>query len=928
VAESDLVVGRELELTLVERFLRSASDGPIALLLEGEAGIGKSTIWRHAVRSALAHGLTVLASRPAEAEAKSSYMVLADLLANTPDPMLQGIPAPQARALRIAVLRKEDGSGRPVNQETVSMGFLSLLRVLTGEGTLILAIDDVQWVDIPSRTVLEFAIRRIADRSIGYLLTRRGPEGSVPPLDLDRAISPDRMLRSRMGPMNLGELHRVIGDKLDGAPARPILVQIERASGGNPFYAVEIARAIRSGPTSPLPGQPLPIPPSLTEVVSQRIRGLPPDAGEAMLLASLTASPTVELIRRAMGAGAGQALARAEGDRLVAIDGSSITFTHPLLSAAASADTGQWRRREAHRRLAGAVDDPEERARHVALSVDGPDEPAAAILATAALRARRRGAIVAAAELAEMALDLTPVGVQERPGRALTLGEYLLAAGDTERARDTLTPLSASAPISNEGVRALLLLARIAWLTGSSVEAGSLAERALAASDDEMLEAESRTQLATLSKHDRSRGLEHAERAISLLERHEGADRGLLARALFARIESEADLGLPVDLRAAVRALELERSDPPARTAERIVYRLGSLLWQLDRLSEGRTYLETALRAAEEEGDEGSIPSVLDQLAQLEVVAGDWSTARGYAVGQVDTASLAMQEMERLWGLETLASIDAHEGEVDGARRTVEEVAESARRFGDPMTEAFALRTLGFSSLSIGDARAADASFTEAEEVADAIGLLSPNGLRLHGDHIEALIELGDHERARSLLAQLERRGDRSSTRWSSAVGERCRALLLAAGGDLDWSVAAAIHSIALVEPLGMPFERARSYLTTGQIHRRRKEKRLAREALGEAHDAFLALGARLWADRAAAELSRVGLRPPAPLDLTVTERSIAELVAGGLTNREVADRLFVTAKTVEGNLTRIYRKLGVRNRAELASLIADSPRP
>jgi DNA-binding CsgD family transcriptional regulator len=194
-----------------------------------------------------------------------------------------------------------------------------------------------------------------------------------------------------------------------------------------------------------------------------------------------------------------------------------------------------------------------------------------------------------------------------------------------------------------------------------------------------------------------------------------------------------------------------------------------------------------------------------------------------------------------------------------------------------------------------------------------------PGVVRFSADDIEALIALGELEKATAGVEQLEQRGESLDRPWPLATGARCRGLLQAARGDLDAADRALQQALMEHERLPMPFELARTLLVHGTIRRRARQKRAARESLQRALEIFEQLGSPLWADKTRAELRRIGLRPPAPSGLTPSEERVAELVAAGHTNREVADALFISIKTVDSNLSRIYRKLGVRSRTELA---------
>jgi DNA-binding CsgD family transcriptional regulator len=243
---------------------------------------------------------------------------------------------------------------------------------------------------------------------------------------------------------------------------------------------------------------------------------------------------------------------------------------------------------------------------------------------------------------------------------------------------------------------------------------------------------------------------------------------------------------------------------------------------------------------------------------------------------------------------------------------------------GDLALEVYHRQFLGFVARSTGDVREADAQLTVAERTATASGTRHPGRFKLDGDRVEAALALGDIERAGSIVDELERAGHVAPTPWTLAIGARGRGLVQAARGDVDGALASLRRALIQHEPLPMPFERARTLLALGQLHRRRKQKRLADERLHEALAIVEAIGTSLWADRARAELARVGLRPRASDDLTETERCVAELAATGLSRRQIAERAFLAPKTVGNVLGRVYAKLGIHSRAELGARMGD----
>jgi DNA-binding CsgD family transcriptional regulator len=347
---------------------------------------------------------------------------------------------------------------------------------------------------------------------------------------------------------------------------------------------------------------------------------------------------------------------------------------------------------------------------------------------------------------------------------------------------------------------------------------------------------------------------------------------------------------------------------------------LGEFLKYTDDFAAARVRLEAAHREAVEEGDESSLPDILSHLAELELWCGDWQRAARYANECVQAAERTGQQQWIGIALYCRGLVNAHLGRADSARADAETALVSGDQRGDPWTIGISLWVLGFLDLSLGRLAETDWHLSRAWQIGESIGLAEPGQWRFHPDLLEALIGLGDLDRAGELLTSFEERASITGRVWALATAARCRALLLAARGDRDGALAAIEEALARHEQVPVPFELGRTLLVRGQLRRRAKQKRAARDSLQQALQIFERLGAPLWAEKTRAELARIGLRPPAPLDLTPTEERVAVLVAAGHTNREAAQALFLSVHTVEDNLRRIYRKLGIRSRTELAA--------
>ena len=406
---ADEVIGRGVELAAIERFVNRGRDGLAALVLDGEAGIGKTTLWEQAVARALVAGCHVLRSRPARAERDLALGGLTDLFDGVGDAVLAALPDPQRHALEIALLRVAP-TGSPPDQRALSVAVAGTLRTLASDAPVVLAVDDAQWLDASSAAVLAYAIRRLVDRPLGLVISLRTPaddvtDGPLPRPDDDRAgglvaaVPTERVERLEVGPLALAGLHHLFETRLGRSFPRLALVRIEAASGGNPLYALEIARALGDKTLSTDPNASLPVPGSLGSLLSDRIRALPAPTRHAMLLAAAAAEPTIATLERA-APGAEAALQPAVTAAVVALDGDAVRFRHPLYAQAVLGLAAPAEVRAANAILAGATTSPDARARHLGLAADGPDEGVASALAAVrrpgsrARRDPRRGSTV------------------------------------------------------------------------------------------------------------------------------------------------------------------------------------------------------------------------------------------------------------------------------------------------------------------------------------------------------------------------------------------------------------------------------------------------------------------------------------------------------------------------------------------------------
>ncbi len=905
------IVGRDEELRTISSFVqRTPPSG--ALLIEGDAGIGKTTLWRAGVEASRELSYCVLRASPAEKEETFSYSVVSDLLADVLDDVLPGLPRPQRRALEIALLLR-DSEGPPPERHTLGVALLGVLRILAASKPVVLAVDDLQWLDRSSAAVLEFAGRRLREERVALLLARR-QSSRLDSERLELAIPEERRFAVRVGPLSMGALHRLLRDRFGSTLARPALRRVHEASGGNPFYAIELVRALEASGGWVRPGHPLPVPETLDAILHDRIDALPANVRQVLAAAAALRRPTESML------GDWPALEQASEAGLIELTNDEVKFTHPLLASAAYGSITGAERRALHRRLAEVVSDPEERARHMALGAEGPDEYVAEALAAAARRASARGATGAAYELAELAVLLTPVSERARLlERRVDVAGYHLPAGELDTAAAMLEGLIEELPAGGVRADALLLLASAQQSFERCLELAEGALEEAEGDDARIAKIECYVAELLIVQGAPDEALEHARAALEPAER--AGDPAILATALATVAWFETASAVEPTSGLLERAVVLEEAEVQdgVYDSSSPSFAMGMRLMFAGRLDEARARMKTRLDRARSLGDERAVAAALMHQAELELRAGEWQLASRKAAEGYERAEQIGREQDMSGLLYVTARLDAHLGRVQEARDAARRGIALSESCGDEVFLLLHLSVLGFLELSVGDPEAADRILRPLAARIASSALREPS---IHGElpnAIEALVELGELEEARRLLAELEERLSRIESPWGEASAGRCEGLILAADGDLGAAVSALERALTVHEQLPQPFDLARTLLALGAVQRRTRKRGAARDALERALAIFDELGAALWTEKARSELARVGGRTAAGDELTPTERRIAELVAKGKTNKEVAAQLFITPRTVEGHLTRIYAKLGVRSRAELA---------
>lgn len=931
-------IGRDTKIAEISAFLSATSETFAALLITGDAGIGKTTLWKHAACAA-DRTSRLLSCRPTPAERPLAFSALEDLFGEAGEEVLAQLAEPRRRAVEVALLRNASSgplsAGRPrPERHVLARGILDMLRLLSADAPLVIAIDDARWLDLPSMGVLEFCFRRLEGRPVSVLLTLRTDDPV--PFGLDQALPADRLRRVPLGPLTLGAIGEILRVRLGTLLPRSALTRLYEACGGNPFYALECARVLLARPDFPFTNEPIPLPRSVSDLVQQRVRQLTPEVRQLGRLIAASPHPSERLIRAAGDDGESwTVIDRAVDVGLIERDGELLRFTHPLLRSVLYREMTLHERRQVHRRLGAAAAviaaDIEERAWHQALGAAQPSPEVAATLDDAARHAASRGAPGEAANLTEQAVRLTPsAGFNEAHRRTVRAADYHFRAGDLTRSRELIEGALAACPAGQGRASLLVRLATIHYHQSGWPPAEQAFRQAAAQAQDEpglCAHAEQEIAFARLVAGDLPAASSWAR--ASLRSAEQAADPGLTAHSLarIALFEFLQGRGARLDLLEKARALDetatgepigrLPMLDPPLVT--------GLVLKWCDRLDEARLHLAERYRHALDLGDEASLPFLLYHFSQLESWAGNWDAAEEYALEGCRVAGENCQQPMRPATLYSLALVHANRGRVLDAQELAGEALALSDRTGNVPIASMVTSVLGFLALSLDDYQGTHVHLGPLAESSAAVGLREPGVVKFLPDEIEALAALDQPDLAWSFTRQLEERGKALQRPWALATGARCRAYLAAIGGDIDQAITACEQALRHHELLPMPLELGRTLLVKGMIERRAKHKAAARTSFGRALAIFEQLGAPLWAAKARRELSRSAVRMSSEA-LTEAEGRIAALITRGQTNREIAAATFVTENTVQTHVRHIFQKLGVRSRTELAALLLAAP--
>lgn len=894
-----MLIGREDDLAVIERLLASAREGRSgAYLVLGEPGIGKSSLLGAARRSAA--GMTLLTGTGVESETEVPFAALHELLSPTLR-HLEAIPPVQREALRAAV--GLDAS-RPADRLLMGAAVLSLLAEAAGDAPVACLIDDSHLLDEESATALAFAARRLGAEGIAMLFAaRETPEGP-----LHRAGLPE----IRLAPLSSDDASRLLvarRDDLDPEGRRNVL----STAAGNPLALLELP------PSEDTVGS-IALPARLEEAYVRRTAALPEATQRMLLLAAAEDSGAVAAILRA-GSSSGldaSALEPAERAGLIDVSGDRLAFGHPLMRSAIYGSATFEERRRAHTLLAEAfVDDPDRRARHHAAATPDVDDAVADEMVAAGERALARGACAAASSAYEVAARLSSEP-SVRCRRLASAAEGAWRSGDFDRCADLLD--RARGLPSDPSVRAL-----DAWLRGNIANArGSpavAAELALAVAREPQTSPTDVRRLSLigteatirLADHDGFRAFD--DLVAALPPPTEPFDR-LAAGVLHGErelLEGRATVGAPL-IRSAIE--QVASSDEPRELFITAVAALYVGEW-----TRSRSLFARSVARARERGDIGSLASFLAGLAATEGTLAELPQAEADATEAIDLASHANQENNSAYARACLSTVAAWRGDASTCRRLAEQALEVATARRLPVISVRAI--LGLGLLAFGEGN--------TEEALQHLTALSgrEHSAAIRGQSLPLLAEcaarVGDLERARWAVDELLPWVEACASPDVVPVAWRCRALV--AEGD----EAESLFREALASADAPPIERARTDLLFGEFLRRRKRRTDARPHLRAALETFERIGAAPWAERAASELRATGETARARkmgtlTELTPQELQIARLAGERSTNREIAARLFLSPKTVEYHLGKVFAKLGVSSRTELIAMSMNAP--
>nr|WP_198152025.1 LuxR family transcriptional regulator [Kibdelosporangium sp. MJ126-NF4] len=876
-----------------------------AVTLCGAAGSGKTVMVDQIADAARDTGTHVLRICPAECESGLGHSGLVELLAQIDPDEVNAGPQPQRDVLS-AILRRRPVPSGGFDQLTIRLAFADLLDRLAARAPVLAIVDNAQWLDPASRDALSGALKVMRSSRVRLITTERtlpapaicpdSPRVRLPPLDVEQSAA--LVVR-------LGLPYRWIG-------------WVHTMSGGNPAIALTTANAVLASQLVQRSPEPVPLAPAARVVVRQWLEDVTTPARGTLLLASLARRPTVTLLSRIFPGRAEVDIAAAAAAGLVTVAGDRVRFIARATASVLADEVGVLERRLGHELLAGAVDDPVEAVWHQAHASAEISMDLATALRTAAVACRGRGDYAFAAEIGLLAVARMPPAYQDDALACLVAAsEDAGLAGRADLARRAAGQVLGRSNRVADRVRTRLALIDSAGQELSGTEELFARASAEAAGDPELRAAVHVR--AAMKAHLNDGDIRRAETEAGLAAELTSSD-AVRSDALTMRARMQRALGDPDAEETLTAALR-------SGTSKFAVFLAARHALFDDRLDHARGELLTLLPSVEMSGARDEHVEVMRCLVETEARAGHCVACLEHARQIAEIRTEAGMSPGVAWY--TLAVAESVGGSFERAERLASLGVAAAEEDHDVVFLPRNLYVLGQVTLLTGRPAAAVPILRRVQRLEAEQGIVDPSILRWHGELAEALTATGGTTEAASLIRRTRRAARELDRPGVLAAMDRAEAVLLVAGRQLPEAMALLDSAAARFAELGARVEHARTVMTQGRLLRSRRRGSAARAMIRRALAEFEEIAAPAWAQLASAELERLGvagLGSPAIDVLSAAEGDLAALIASGLSNREAAAQLFLSVKTVEGRLTRIYRKLGVGSRAQLIALLRRDP--
>jgi DNA-binding NarL/FixJ family response regulator len=912
-----VMIGRAHEQAVVADTIGRARNGVGAsLVVTGEPGIGKTALLDYAVDRA--DEFRVLRACGLAGEKDLSFVVLADLAA----PILNQLPKISPR--HASILKGALALGPPTGADRfgVAVSVLSLLTVAAERAPLLVLVDDCQWVDPSSLSCLVFAARRLDADRVGLIFACRSTDQGI---GTNAAF--DGLEHLSVMPLDEQEALELVTREVPAASRVHMVETVERAQG-NPLAIIQLASNPVLGAT---PVEPASIGERLANAFAEELDRMPratQDALDVLAVMGDTRPGPIRSLLDALGIDP-VSLEPAEDADIIRASPDRVSFRHPLIQMAAYQRIPPPKRRRLHAAIADwlrdgtGASDSERRAWHATAGTLGPDEALAQELERVSEQAKARSSIATAVRLLERSA-LMSESARDRTLRLVRAADTAQAAGLLEDASQLLDRALANAPDGGLDVPTRYMRCRIDMWRGLPVE-GRDALRHLANSQAAVSPAKAATMyadaaLTSIFLGDARAALDCMDRAVSLVSHRPSVPAIEAVDALVAMVTGSDARGTQ-SLQWAVGALQ--PSDRLSTHQEPLLVALA--MFAKGDVGAALAEIDTTVLVARDASALGLLPFQLSRLSAVQMAAGQWSAALSSAQEALDLARQTGWHTEVPMALAALARVEAGMGREEQCCSHVDELLAIAQLTGIDVLAAYGRLALGLLALGRSDAEDAAGQLDQVRQFSTSRGLIDNPILPWATDLAEAHAKTGEHAMALALLRQLEQSGLPSLR--SAGAAERVRAHL---ARDADATERHLERSISLAGEDHAVFEQARSLLAMGQLHRRSRQPRRARQPLVAAVAHFEQLGAQAWSEQARAELRATGTpvaaKSPELGELTPQEMSVARAVAQGLSNRQAADQLFLSVRTVEFHLTSTYRKLGINRRAQLARFFPVRP--